>query len=69
MPIFDLNFTDRYCSHWTVANAVREIVANAVVNGGFPPLLLDPIDFVALYQQKMASLQGQQAPPAAPPQT
>lgn len=29
MPIFDLNFTDRYCSHWTVANAVREIVANA----------------------------------------
>ncbi|MFO1097538.1 MAG: protein-export chaperone SecB [Xanthobacteraceae bacterium] len=47
----------------------REIVANAVVNGGFPPLLLDPIDFVALYQQKMASLQGQQAPPAAPPQT
>jgi preprotein translocase subunit SecB len=47
----------------------REIVANAVVNGGFPPLLLDPIDFVALYQQKMASLQGQQPPPAAPPQT
>jgi preprotein translocase subunit SecB len=47
----------------------REIVASAVVNGGFPPLLLDPIDFVALYQQKMASLQGQQPPPAAPPQT
>jgi preprotein translocase subunit SecB len=42
----------------------REIVANAVRNGGFPPLLLDPIDFVALYQQRMA--QGQ-APPAAPP--
>ena len=29
MPIFDLNFTDRYCSHWTAANAVREVVANA----------------------------------------
>lgn len=29
MPIFDMNFTDRYCRHWTVANAVREIVANA----------------------------------------
>lgn len=45
----------------------REIVANAVVNGGFPPLLLDPIDFVALFQQKMASMQGQpQAPPTTP---
>lgn len=31
----------------------REIVANTVRNGGFPPLLLDPVDFVALYQQKM----------------
>lgn len=41
----------------------REIVANAVIHGGFPPLLLDPIDFVALFQQKMASLQAQQ--PAA----
>ena len=24
----------------------REIIADAVRNGGFPPLLLDPIDFV-----------------------
>ena len=31
----------------------REIVANAVRNGGFPPLLLDPFDFVALYRQRM----------------
>jgi preprotein translocase subunit SecB len=38
----------------------REIVATSVRNGGFPPLMLDPIDFVALYQQRMA----QQAPPA-----
>jgi preprotein translocase subunit SecB len=35
----------------------REIIANAVRNGGFPPLLLDPIDFVALYQQRMAQMQ------------
>jgi len=42
----------------------REIVANAVRNGGFPPLLLDPIDFVALYQQRMAQMQP---PPAASP--
>jgi preprotein translocase subunit SecB len=41
----------------------REIVANAVRNGGFPPLLLDPVDFVSLYQQRMA----QGAPAGAPP--
>lgn len=41
----------------------REIVANSVRNGGFPPLLLDPIDFVALYRQNMERAQGQ--PPAA----
>ena len=35
----------------------REIIATAVRNGGFPPLLLDPVDFVALYRQKMAQLQ------------
>ena len=38
----------------------REIIATAVRNGGFPPLMLDPIDFVALYQQRLA----QQAPAA-----
>lgn len=41
----------------------REIIATSVRNGGFPPLLLDPIDFVALYQQRMA--QVQQAAPGA----
>jgi preprotein translocase subunit SecB len=32
-----------------------------VRNGGFPPLMIDPVDFVALYRQKMESQQ-----PAAP---
>src|SRR5436190_18904349 len=41
----------------------REIVASAVRNGGFAPLLLDPVDFVSLYQQRMA--QGR-AQPSAP---
>jgi preprotein translocase subunit SecB len=41
----------------------REIIATSVRNGGFPPLLLDPVDFVALYRQKLA----QAAPAAAPP--
>jgi preprotein translocase subunit SecB len=42
----------------------REIIATAVRNGGFPPLLLDPVDFVSLYRQKMAQLQPQQAVPS-----
>ena len=40
----------------------REIVATTVRNGGFPPLLLDPVDFVALYRQKMGELEGAGAP-------
>ncbi|WP_407049165.1 protein-export chaperone SecB [Methyloraptor flagellatus] len=32
----------------------RQIVADVTRNGGFPPLMIDPIDFVALYQQNMA---------------
>jgi preprotein translocase subunit SecB len=47
----------------------RQIVADAVRNGGFPPLYIDPIDFVALYRQKAAeqgqTAPGQPAPPAA----
>lgn len=38
----------------------REVIAAVVRNGGFPPLLIDPVDFVRLYQQRMAELQGQQ---------
>jgi len=37
----------------------RQIVADSVRNGGFPPLLIDPIDFAGLYQQKMSQLQGE----------
>jgi preprotein translocase subunit SecB len=43
----------------------REIVATAVRNGGFPPLLLDPVDFVALYQQRAAQVQSQTTTPQA----
>jgi preprotein translocase subunit SecB len=39
----------------------REVIATAVRNGGFPPLLLDPVDFVGLYRQKMAQLQPVEA--------
>lgn len=37
----------------------REIISSAVRNGGFPPLLLDPVDFVALYRQNLAQQAGQ----------
>ena len=46
--------------HRILDASTREIVATAVRNGGFPPLLLDPVDFVALYQQRMAQMQAQQ---------
>jgi len=31
----------------------RQIMADATRNGGFPPLMLDPIDFASMYQQRM----------------
>lgn len=39
----------------------RQIIADAVRGGGFPPLFIDPIDFTALYRQKVAELQAEQA--------
>ncbi len=41
----------------------REIIASATRNGGFAPLLLNPIDFVALYRQRMTEAQGAPVPP------
>lgn len=35
----------------------RQIVADATRNGGFPPLLIDPIDFAQMFQQRMAEEQ------------
>jgi preprotein translocase subunit SecB len=43
----------------------RQIVSDAVRDGGFPPMLLDPVDFAALYRQRMAD----QAPQAPQPAT
>ena len=39
----------------------RQIVADATRQGGFPPLMIDPVDFAALYRQRMAELNAQQA--------
>jgi len=35
----------------------RRIIADATRDGGFPPLLLDPIDFVALYRRRQQQAQ------------
>src|SRR6218665_3888878 len=32
----------------------RQIVADATRNGGFPPLMIDPIDFAQMFTQRMA---------------
>jgi preprotein translocase subunit SecB len=37
----------------------RQIMAEATRNGGFPPLMLDPIDFASMYQRRMAAQNGQ----------
>ena len=43
----------------------RRVVADAVQDGGFPPLMLDPIDFGALYVQQQAQIEAaQQGEPA-----
>ena len=36
----------------------RRVVADLVRDGGFPPLLLEPIDFAALYQQQAEAQQA-----------
>ena len=37
----------------------RRVLADAVRDGGFPPLLLDPIDFAQLYMQQAEANAGQ----------
>ena len=39
----------------------RQILADATRNGGFPPLMLDPIDFAAMYQKRIEDGQVQAA--------
>jgi preprotein translocase subunit SecB len=36
----------------------RQIVADVTRNGGFPPLMIDPIDFAQMFTQRMAEEQA-----------
>ncbi len=38
----------------------RQIVAEAVRSGGFPPLYIDPIDFAGLYRRRLEEMAAQQ---------
>lgn len=45
----------------------RQILADATRSGGFPPLMMDPVDFAALYRQRMAQQGAAKAAQAAQP--
>ncbi len=47
----------------------RRVVADATRDGGFPPLMIDPIDFMTLYRrraQQQAQAAGEASPAAEP---
>jgi preprotein translocase subunit SecB len=47
---------------------LRETVSDVVIRAGFPPLLLNPVNFESLFLQQQQAQQAQQQP-AAPAQT
>jgi preprotein translocase subunit SecB len=42
---------------------VREVVSDMTVRGGFPPLILSPVNFDALYQQHLKQQEQQDSSP------
>ena len=36
----------------------RQIISDATRNGGYPPLMLEPVEFAAMFQQRMAEEQA-----------
>jgi len=46
----------------------RRIVADATRDGGFPPLMIDPIDFVALYRRRQQEAQAAAAAAGGAPE-
>jgi len=45
---------------------VRRIVSDVTRDGGFPPLNVDTVDFLALYRQELARRAAENAPATAP---
>jgi preprotein translocase subunit SecB len=42
---------------------VREVISDVVVRAGFPPVVLSPVNFEAIYQQQRAPQQQIETPP------
>jgi preprotein translocase subunit SecB len=40
---------------------IRRIVSETTVDGGYPPLLIDPIDFHSLYMQKLQEFEAEKS--------
>ncbi|MDO5642628.1 MAG: protein-export chaperone SecB [Paracoccus sp. (in: a-proteobacteria)] len=45
---------------------IRRIISDVTRDGGFPPVNLDPVDFVALYRQELARRAQAERPADAP---
>lgn len=45
----------------------RQVLASVTQQGGFPPLLMDPVDFLQIYRQNLSNLAAQQQAPAEAP--
>lgn len=45
---------------------VRQLVSDITGNAGFPPLMLQMVDFADLYRKKFANAEGQPVPEPAP---
>ena len=45
---------------------IRRIISDTTRDGGFPPVNLDPVDFVALYRQELARRAQAERPADAP---
>ncbi len=72
--MFTINVEDQYVQAVLLIECprmlfpfARHILSNATRDGGFPPLLIGPVDFVAMYQQR--AQQQQAADAAAQPTT
>jgi preprotein translocase subunit SecB len=55
-----------YCPNYLLPYA-RQTVSDLLIKGGFPPFLLPPVNFEALYNQALQQQIQQQAPAASPP--
>jgi preprotein translocase subunit SecB len=42
----------------------RQVLANVTQQGGFPPLMMEPVDFNGLYRQQLAAMASQAQKPA-----